>query len=145
MILKNIFQPDELEDNLKDFFDIGRLYFKEEKGLKYLENVIKYIYKKTEIKTATLSKTLETISEKAGRLAMTTAEKLREQGMQQGMQEGIIENSKENIIEVLELRFSKISPEIVDKINQINDSAKLKELLKKAIQIKEMDTASFFS
>ncbi len=62
-----------------------------------------------------------------------------------GMQQGIIENSKENIIEVLELRFGKISPEIIEKINQINDSAKLKELLKKAIQIKEMDNAGFLS
>jgi len=67
-----------------------------------------------------------------------------QQGIQQGMQQGIIENSKENIIEILELRFGKISPKISDKINQINDGARLKELLKKAIQIKEMGNADFF-
>jgi len=63
--------------------------------------------------------------------------------MQQGMQQGIIQTAKENIIEALELRFGKISPEILDKINQINDPAKLKEFHKKAIQIKEIDSFGF--
>lgn len=72
------------------------------------------------------------------------AQYIREKGMQQGMQQGIIQNTKENIIEALELRFGKISPEIIDKINQINDPAKLKELHKKAIQIKKIDSSGFF-
>ena len=66
-----------------------------------------------------------------------------QQGMQQGIQQGIIQNTKENIIEVLELRFGKISLEIIDKINQINDPIKLKELFKKAIQIKKIDSFEF--
>ncbi len=65
------------------------------------------------------------------------------EGMQQGMEQGIIQNTKENIIEVLELRFGKISLEIIDKINQINDPIKLKELHKKAIQIKEFNDFEF--
>jgi len=60
-----------------------------------------------------------------------------------GMQQGIIRTTKENIIEALELRFGKISSELIDKINQINDPAKLKELHKKAIQIKEIDNFGF--
>jgi len=72
------------------------------------------------------------------------AQYIRDKGMQQGMQQGIIQNTKENIIEVLELRFGKISSEIIDKINQINDPAKLKELLKKGIQIKDIDSSGFF-
>ena len=60
-----------------------------------------------------------------------------------GMQQGIIQKAKEDVIEVLELRFGKISSEIIDKINQINDPAKLKELLKKGIQIKEIDSFGF--
>ncbi len=59
------------------------------------------------------------------------------------MQQGIIQNTKENIIEALELRFGKISPEIIDKINKTNDPAKLKELLKKGVQIKEIDHFGF--
>ena len=60
-----------------------------------------------------------------------------------GMQQGIIQKAKEDVIEVLELRFGKISPEIIDKINQINDPAKLKKLLKKGVQIKEIDHFGF--
>jgi hypothetical protein len=71
------------------------------------------------------------------------AQYIREKGMQQGMQQGIIQNTKENIIEALELRFEKISPEIIDKINQTNDPAKLKKLHKKAIQVKEIDHFRF--
>jgi hypothetical protein len=63
--------------------------------------------------------------------------------MQQGMQQGIIQNTKENIIEALELRFGKISSEIIDKINRMNDPVKLKEVYKKAIQVKEIDSFGF--
>jgi len=60
-----------------------------------------------------------------------------------GMQQGIIQKAKEDVIEVLELRFGKVSSEIIDKINQINDPAKLKELLKKGVQLKEIDHFGF--
>ena len=71
------------------------------------------------------------------------AQYIRDKGMQQGMQQGMIQKAKEDVIEVIELRFGKILPEIIDKINQINDPAKLKELHKKAIQIKEIDNFGF--
>ena len=71
------------------------------------------------------------------------AQYIREKGMQQGMQQGIIQKAKEDVIEVLELRFGKISPKIIDKINQTNDPAKLKELLKKGVQVKEIDHFGF--
>ena len=45
------------------------------------------------------------------------AQYIREKGMQQGMQQGIVQAARENIIEVLELRFGKISPAIIDRIN----------------------------
>jgi len=71
------------------------------------------------------------------------AQYIRDKGMQQGMQQGMIQKAKEDVIEVIELRFGKILPEIIDKINQINDPAKLKELHKKAIQIKKIDSFGF--
>ena len=67
------------------------------------------------------------------------AQYIRDKGMQQGM----IQKAKEDVIEVIELSFGKILPEIIDKINQINDPAKLKELHKKAIQIKKIDNFGF--
>lgn len=73
------------------------------------------------------------------------AQYIRDMGIEQGIQKGIIDNSKENIIEALELRFGKVSPEIIEKINNINDVKKLKELHRKAIQMTEMDHHGFFS
>ena len=73
------------------------------------------------------------------------AQYIRDMGIEQGIQKGIIDNSKENIIEALELRFGKVSPEIIERINNINDVKKLKELHRKAIQMTEMDHHGFFS
>lgn len=78
-------------------------------------------------------------------LAQYIREKGKQEGLQQGKQEGLLQGmlqtGKANIIEVLELRFGKISEDI---IHQINDPDKLKNLLKKAIQLKRMDRSEFF-
>jgi len=43
LMMRNIFNESELERNLKDFFEIGRHYFEEEEGLRFLESVIRYL------------------------------------------------------------------------------------------------------
>ena len=50
-------------------------------------------------------------------------------------QEGIIQKGQEDIIEVLEVRFSEIPSALVQKINQIEDPDLLKTLLREAITI----------
>jgi len=45
----------------------------------------------------------------------------------------------------LEVRFGNISSEVIDRVNQVNDLQKLKELLRKAIQLKEIDDIVFFA
>ena len=81
-------------------------------------------------------------------LAQYIREKGKQDGLQQGMQEGllqgVLQTGKANIIEVLELRFGKISEDIIHQIHQINDPDKLKDLLRKAIQLKRMDRSEFF-
>ena len=37
LIMRNIFNERDLEKNLKDFIEIGRQYFEEEEGLRFLE------------------------------------------------------------------------------------------------------------
>jgi hypothetical protein len=66
------------------------------------------------------------------------------QGKQEGLQQGMLQTSKAYIIEVLELRFGKVSDDIIHQIQQINDPDKLKNLLRKAIQLKKMDRSEFF-
>jgi hypothetical protein len=50
-------------------------------------------------------------------------------------QEGIIQQRREDIIEVLEVRFSELPSALVEKINQIEDPDLLKTLLREAITI----------
>ena len=84
LILKNIFHTEKLEKELRNFFEIGRIYFQEEKGLKFLESIIKYVFQVTEIKTLRVVEAIKPVTPKGGDLAMTTAEKLRQEGRQEG-------------------------------------------------------------
>lgn len=93
LILKNIFYPEKLDQALNDFFTLGKIFFQEEKGLKFLETIVKYLYQATEIETGRIIKAIEPVTKKGGKIAMTTAEKLRQEGMQRGMQKGRQEGS----------------------------------------------------
>ena len=79
LIMKNIFDQKGLEHHLVQFLEIGRSYFQEEQGLKFLEAVINYILQATEMETDKLVKSIAGITEKGGEIAMTTAEKLRQE------------------------------------------------------------------
>jgi hypothetical protein len=50
-------------------------------------------------------------------------------------QEGIIQKGREVILEVLEVRFGEVPPQIVQKVNFIEDPATLKTLHREAIAI----------
>ncbi|MFA5905401.1 MAG: Rpn family recombination-promoting nuclease/putative transposase [Desulfobacula sp.] len=91
LIMKNIFNQEELEQHLTQFLEIGHSFFQEEQGLKFLEAVINYILQATEIETDKLVKSITRVSEKGEEIAMTTAEKLRQEGLRRGRQEGIQE------------------------------------------------------
>ncbi len=65
------------------------------------------------------------------------------QGIQQGVQKGIIKKAKEDIIEILQLRFGKIPFEITDKINRTNDLEILSIFLKQGVQAKNLDQIEF--
>ncbi|MDA3787595.1 MAG: Rpn family recombination-promoting nuclease/putative transposase [Desulfobacula sp.] len=97
LILKNIFYPEKLEQALNDFFALGKIFFQEEKGLKFLETIVKYLYQATEIETGRIIKAIEPVTKKGGEIAMNTAERLRQEGMQEGMQEGRQEGRQEGI------------------------------------------------
>jgi hypothetical protein len=50
-------------------------------------------------------------------------------------QEGILQQRREDVLEVLEVRFGEVPPQIVQKVNFIEDPATLKTLLREAIAI----------
>jgi len=88
--MKNIFDQQKLEHHLVQFLEIGRAYFQEEQGLKFLEAVINYILQATEIETDKFVDSVARISEKGGEIAMTTAEKIRQKGLQKGSQQTMV-------------------------------------------------------
>ncbi|MBD0266526.1 MAG: transposase, partial [Tolypothrix sp. Co-bin9] len=53
----------------------------------------------------------------------------------EGIEEGILQNARDSVIEVLETRFGEVPSSIVEVVNQIDESAVLKMLLKRAIAI----------
>jgi hypothetical protein len=54
---------------------------------------------------------------------------------QEGISEGVIQQRREDVIEVLEVRFSELPSALVEKINQIEDIDLLKTLHREAITI----------
>ena len=50
-------------------------------------------------------------------------------------QEGVLQQKREDVIEVLEVRFEELPDELVEKINQIEDLELLKTLLRQGITI----------
>ena len=49
--------------------------------------------------------------------------------------EGLVQKGREDIIEVLEVRFEELPNELIERINQIEDLELLKTLLRQAITI----------
>jgi hypothetical protein len=67
---------------------------------------------------------------------VTSVERLaRQEGLSQGIAEGIIQNGREAILDVLEVRFQEVPTEVIQKINEIEDPALLKTLLREAIAL----------
>lgn len=130
LIMRNILNEKELEKNLKDFLEIGRQYFEEEEGLKFLESVIRYLYSSTEIEVGKVVNIIKEISEKGGEMGTTTAAKLIEKGKIEGKMEGL----KEAIEIGLELKYGVEGLKLLGRINNISLVEKL-EAIKEAVKI----------
>ena len=111
------------------FFEVGRKYFEEEEGLRFLESVVRYLYNTTEIEAGKVINTVKQISEKGGGLVMTTAMKLIEKGKAEGKLEGL----KEAIALGLELKYGTEGLNLCEKIAPIVSLEKL-ELIKKTVK-----------
>jgi hypothetical protein len=124
LMQKNIFNEKKLAMHLKDFIGIGRLYFRQEEGLKFLESVLRYLFSSTEIAVDDALKSIEMIDGRAKETLMTTAEKLIEQGLQRGLERGSLLNKKEILIKLISKKFG-ISDNDRSFIMTIEDKEKL--------------------
>ena len=123
----------DLEKNLKDFIEIGRQYFEEEEGLRFLESVIRYLYNAPEIAVERVIETIKEISEEGGKLSMTIATKLIEKGKMQGKIEGKIEGEKSLLIRLIERKWGRLQPNLKERLNKINSPEELEALGEKVI------------
>ena len=133
LIMRNIFNERDLEKNLKDFIEIGRQYFEEEEGLRFLESVIRYLYNAPEIAVERVIETIKEISEEGGKLSMTIATKLIEKGKMQGKIEGKIEGEKSLLIRLIERKWGRLQPNLKERLNKINSPEELEALGEKVI------------
>ncbi len=59
-------------------------------------------------------------------------------------QEGILESSREDVIEVLRVRFELVPNQLVETINQIESVSVLKTLLRQAVSIGSVEEFQLF-
>ena len=62
----------------------------------------------------------------------------QQEGLQQGLQQSW-QTLRETVIEVLEMRFVEVPPELSEVLNGIEDVSVLKQLLKQAIAIPSIE------
>lgn len=125
LIMKNIFNQEKLTKNIENYFETMRTSLEDENSFNFLEAVINYIYKATEIDTKIIIQSISRVSEKGGKLAMTTAEKLKNEGMQQGaaqtMKKLVLQMDKSNISNDEISKITGIEIEVVKRIIQGKD------------------------
>ncbi len=73
------------------------------------------------------------------------AQYIKDKGREEGWREGRKEIQRENIVEILQIRFGTIPTGIVDRINSIEDPNALKNLLRMPVQLKQIDPDKLFS
>jgi hypothetical protein len=63
----------------------------------------------------------------------------KQEGIEEGLQQGILQTAREAVLEVLETRFEVVPSEVMEAVNQIEDTPLLKQLLKQAIAIPSIE------
>ncbi|MEW6608990.1 MAG: Rpn family recombination-promoting nuclease/putative transposase [bacterium] len=131
LVMKSIYNEGKLREHIGDFLEIGQMCYEEEKGLKFLEGVIRYIYSSTEIGVEEVVGAVKKISEKGGEATMTTAMKLIEQGMQQGMQQGLQQGEYRKAVEAAKAMYSEgFNIDVIAKITGLS-----KEEINKVVRL----------
>ena len=113
--------------------------------MEYLQTVLVYLSRSTDrINREDIKEALETVfPSEGGEIMPTIAEEWIqegfEKGMQQGIQQGILQNARDNILDILEVRFETVSQSLLKRLKEINDPDILKMLHKKALLSESLD------
>ncbi len=127
-IMKDIFDEKKLLENLTKYFEIGKMYYQTETGVKFIESLIYYLFNTMkDDKKEDILKIIDKTLQQGGNY-MTIAMKLRKEGKIEGKVEGKIEGERNKAIETakkmksdglsteLILKYTGLSIEEIDKL-----------------------------
>ena len=144
LLFRYIFHK-ELRDRLPEILCLLSELKGKHSGLEYLETVLTYLSSGTD---KVDEDDIRQAVEKAflpigGEIMPTLAEKWMEQGfqqgIQQGVQQGILQRARENVAEVLEIRFGTVTKTVLKKLKEIDDPDLLRILFRKAMGAESFD------
>ncbi|MEA1912018.1 MAG: hypothetical protein U9N32_10170, partial [Spirochaetota bacterium] len=101
LIQKNIFNTEKLRKHLNNFLMLGKLYYREEKGIRFLESLLRYLSYASDITYNDIEECTRVLPEPGRKVFMTLAEQLIEQGVEQGIEQGVTKGElidKQNVL-----------------------------------------------
>ncbi len=118
-------------------------------GLETVEVLLRYVVAATDrVEAEDIREALaRELGPKGEAIMPTLAEKWIEEGMakglQQGLQQGLVkgrlEAAREDVLDALEARFGAVPGDVVDRVQGVEDLAKLKVLLRQAVRAEDLE------
>ena len=144
LLLKHIRDPD-LRQKLPDILVLSKTLMEKETGLQWLEVLILYLTSARQEEDLSAKNIVEifeqAISKETGEYVMTLLEKLRKEGEERGKKEARLEGLREAIELGITLKFPGDLDAVMVKVNKINDVetlAEIKEKIKTANDVSEI-------
>jgi len=121
LLMKNVFDEEKIMQKLIDILNLGVLYLKEEKGLRYFEAVLRYMLSNIDKeKRNMVFKTIKEISFEGGNSTMTIAEEIFKEGEEKGGYQKAIDTAKRMLTEGFDIALiSKITDLPVKEIENL--------------------------
>lgn len=137
-MLRAIFNP-HLREELNDLVTLMFQLSAQRTGLEYIRTILYYLSRATEkITRQDLQHALLQQGAEGKKLMNTIAQEFIQQGMQQGIQQGLqqgMEAMRQNIVELLHLRLGVPETTFQTQLNQVNDLADLRLLVRRAATV----------
>ncbi|MCP4405650.1 MAG: Rpn family recombination-promoting nuclease/putative transposase [bacterium] len=155
LLFRHIFRED-LRERLPGILTLLRDLAQQQAGREFLETVIRYVLSaapKNHLSRHDVQETVKnTIPQIGGEIMVTIADTLIEEGFEKGiekgleagMQRGILQNAREDLFDVLEIRFLAVPQTLVKTIERVQETPILKILHRKAVQAESLEVFERF-
>lgn len=135
-LLKHIFDKD-WHSVLPRIMRLLKELARAESGLAYVERALRYLAAAARtLRREDLEEAVQQAFPKTGgALMQTIAQTWVEEGIERGIERGAVQATRDNIRELLEMRFGTVSDRVVTALAEVQDLARLKALLKKTVTV----------